>query len=60
MSAEKTAPLTSARLATRPTTDPAVCLQALIAGHISSAVYLTKPGLHMKSQASYPGKLSGI
>lgn len=62
MSAEKTVQSTSARWAARPTADPTVCLQALIAGHVTSTVYLTKIGLRVKwsPQDSCPGNLTGI
>lgn len=62
MSAEKTVQSTSARWAARPTTDPTVCLRALIAGHITRTVCLTKIGLRVKwsPQDSCPGNLTGI
>lgn len=43
----------------RPTTGPAVYPRPLIAGHITSAVYLTKVGLHVK-WSPCPGKATGV
>lgn len=52
-SAEKTVLSTSARWAAGPPAEPVVYLKALIAAHISSAVYFSKLGLHVMVITSF-------